>query len=220
MIKNPHDDYQEKHFSEDMPQGQDFSLQEKRPGNNKTTKLIFGLFLFLGVGTLIFGFSSISRDIHGPFEKYNATDDVEETQMEAWEKIVEMQNRDTDEDEVSDYDEEYIYGTSPYLADTDSDGFTDRQEIDNGHDPLCPMGVNCSGTDIQETEEPSGDLAPADPGVADTDLTPEMISELQKFTPEQVRELLVESGALTEEDVSQINDEVLMQMFNELLQTK
>ena len=217
MIKNPHDDYQEKHFSENKPQGQDFSLDKKRRKNNRTTRLIFGLFLFLGVGTLVFGFSSLYNNIHGPFQKYNASDTTEETQIEAWGKIVEMQNRDTDEDGLSDYDEEYIYGTSPYLADTDSDGFTDKQEIDNEHDPLCPMGVNCSGTDIQDQEEPEGDLIPQEPGVSDTDLAPEMVEELQKFTPAQVRELLIESGAMTEEDIVQINDEELMQMFNELL---
>jgi hypothetical protein len=220
MIKNPHVDYQEEHFSEDMPQGEDFSLGEKKRKNNRKTNLIFGFLLFLGVGTLIFGFLSLSNNIHGPFQKYNANEDVEETQIEAWEKIVEMQNRDTDEDELSDYDEEYIYGTSPYLADTDSDGFTDKQEIDNEHDPLCPMGVNCSGSDIQDQEIPEGDLVSEEPGVGDAELTPEIVDQLKQFTPDDVRALLVESGAMTQEDLNQINDEELMLMFEELLQTK
>jgi hypothetical protein len=57
-----------------------------------------------------------------------------------------LKKKDTDGDGLSDYDELNIYHTSPYLTDTDSDGFTDKQEIDAGHDPLCPAGRQCSGT--------------------------------------------------------------------------
>lgn len=43
---------------------------------------------------------------------------------------------DTDHDGILDYDEIAIYGTNPYNADTDGDGFTDGAEILSGHDPL------------------------------------------------------------------------------------
>lgn len=45
-------------------------------------------------------------------------------------------NSDYDEDGLRDLDEINIYYTDPKLADTDGDGFSDKQEIDSGYDPL------------------------------------------------------------------------------------
>jgi hypothetical protein len=55
-----------------------------------------------------------------------------------------LRNTDTDGDGLSDYDELCVYHTSPYLADTDSDGFTDGEEVKNGTDPNCATGKVCS----------------------------------------------------------------------------
>ena len=55
---------------------------------------------------------------------------------------------DTDHDGLSDYDEINNYHTSPYLEDTDSDGIPDGVEVKNGTDPNCPTGKVCNGTDI------------------------------------------------------------------------
>ena len=57
-----------------------------------------------------------------------------------------LRNLDTDEDGLTDYDELYLYNTSPYLSDSDSDTFSDKQEIDKGDDPNCPVGQDCLGT--------------------------------------------------------------------------
>jgi len=43
---------------------------------------------------------------------------------------------DTDEDGISDFDEENLYNTDPTEADTDNDGFTDGVEIIRGFNPL------------------------------------------------------------------------------------
>lgn len=43
---------------------------------------------------------------------------------------------DADKDTISDYDEINLYGTDPFSADTDGDGFDDGTEILNGYDPL------------------------------------------------------------------------------------
>ena len=55
-----------------------------------------------------------------------------------------LKSRDTDGDGLSDYDEIYVYHTSPYLEDSDSDGIPDLQEIQQGTDPNCPQGKDCS----------------------------------------------------------------------------
>ena len=44
--------------------------------------------------------------------------------------------RDTDKDGLNDFDELYVYATSAYLADTDSDGISDKAEVDKGTNPL------------------------------------------------------------------------------------
>ncbi|MDZ7755657.1 OmpA family protein [Rhodohalobacter sp.] len=49
----------------------------------------------------------------------------------------ELMERDSDGDGLSDYDEIYVYGTSPLNADTDDDGLTDNDEVNTyGTDPL------------------------------------------------------------------------------------
>ncbi len=47
-------------------------------------------------------------------------------------------NYDRDGDLLTDYEEMVLYGTNPYLKDTDGDGFDDRMEILNGWDPNDP----------------------------------------------------------------------------------
>lgn len=227
MIIDPHAQEQEKKFSDTIQQGQisdlsDFDNQNLYSKKPIFSKLIFGLFLFLGIATLVFGFMNLSNNINNPF-RLNDNSDNEQTQIDAWEKIVTLQNTDTDKDGLSDYDEEYIYGTSAYLADTDSDGFTDKQEVDSHNDPLCPAGINCLGVDTAE-EADTEDLLqqetePVSPA-SDTEMTEEMLQELQNLTPAEVRELLASSGSLTQEELNQINDEQLMQVFNEMISSQ
>lgn len=47
-------------------------------------------------------------------------------------------NKDTDGDGLSDYDEVVKYKTNPLKADTDGDGFPDGQEVKSGYNPLGP----------------------------------------------------------------------------------
>jgi hypothetical protein len=72
-----------------------------------------------------------------------------------------LRNQDTDKDGLSDYDESYLYGTSPYLEDSDSDGIGDKQEIDTGSDPNCPSGQDCTGS-ATDTTDTSGDTGQND----------------------------------------------------------
>ena len=57
-------------------------------------------------------------------------------------KVEEPHNRDGhpyidyDQDGLLDIDEINTHNTDPYLEDTDSDGFSDLEEIQNGTDPL------------------------------------------------------------------------------------
>ncbi|MBI2482713.1 hypothetical protein HYV74_00880, partial [Candidatus Uhrbacteria bacterium] len=51
---------------------------------------------------------------------------------------------DTDGDGLSDFEEFERIHSSPFLADSDSDGRTDKQEVEAGEDPNCPVGQVCT----------------------------------------------------------------------------
>src|SRR3989338_7241688 len=50
---------------------------------------------------------------------------------------------DTDGDGLTDQLESQRYGTSAYIADSDSDGTSDGDEVKAGTDPSCPEGKTC-----------------------------------------------------------------------------
>lgn len=188
---------------------------------NISPKFIFAMLLFLALGTLIYGFISLSQNIYGPTGQFSKQENAGIEQSSLISDLLELQNQDTDKDGLSDYDELYIYKTSPYLPDTDSDGYLDKQEIDGGYDPLCPKGQDCRGTSLS----PSG----ASTSTAEQNVTPppetgseplpqEVIDELSKLTPAQVREILLSSGQMTEEQLNAIDDETLMQIYQEVLE--
>lgn len=53
-----------------------------------------------------------------------------------------LTNADTDEDQLNDYEEIYVYGTDPLKKDTDGDGILDGIEIKFGTDPLVKNNEN------------------------------------------------------------------------------
>ncbi len=71
--------------------------------------------------------------------------------------------RDTDGDGISDFDEEKLIGTSPYLRDTDGDGMPDNAELALGKNPTCAEGTTCAGLalDLSMIATSSPFLSPA-----------------------------------------------------------
>jgi hypothetical protein len=170
------------------------------------TKIFFGLLLFVGVFALIFftlNFVSNVKIHSGAVERQAEN---EEKQKEAWQELVAMQSRDTDGDGLTDYDEEYVYGTSAYLADTDSDGYDDKLEIETDNDPLCPAGRDCEivteeredVVDFPELTEPGDD-----------------IQNITDYTPDEIRQMLIEDGVSVEQ-VNSLTDSDIEQILNEL----
>src|SRR3989338_1805105 len=60
------------------------------------------------------------------------------------ENIANLKQTDTDQDGLTDYQELYQHRTSAFLPDTDSDSYSDLDEVSKGEDPLCPRGENCN----------------------------------------------------------------------------
>ncbi|MBI2410892.1 MAG: hypothetical protein HYV32_03320 [Candidatus Kerfeldbacteria bacterium] len=65
--------------------------------------------------------------------------------------LAELQNQDSDSDGLSDFEEQYYYSTSAYLADSDSDSITDKDELSAGTNPNCPEGGDCAQTRTEGT---------------------------------------------------------------------
>lgn len=166
-------------------------------------KLTFGICAMIGIAAFVFGMIRMQRTIALPFTR--RTDvvykDAEQLQKEREEKL---KTTDSDTDTISDYDEMFIFKTSAYLTDTDSDGEADNQEIAAGQDPNCPKGKTCRVERVTTAEgAEGGTVAGANAGTslggttttpAPNPLTADQIAQaiiaifgpLEKLTPESI----------------------------------
>jgi hypothetical protein len=121
-----------------------------------------------------------------------------------------LRYRDTDMDGLTDYDELYVYLTSPYLADSDSDGITDKQELESGKNPNCAEGKDCMASYIDEgtSLQPKADV----PALFDISA---MSVEDFLTQPAQMRESLLQSG-MDKALVDQLTDEELTAIGQEM----
>ena len=210
-----------------------FSLSEfVRKMNNP--KIVFGFILFFAViGVGASGYR-ISRGIQGGFvpPSDNVGNGLKPFPTNADNES--LKTKDTDGDGLSDYDELNGYQTSPYLSDTDSDGMNDAEEVAKQSDPNCPEGRDCreiapSGSgDVSDkemdimTEATAGlDIGPKGvDGEADAvELTTEAEAnkQLENLTPAQVKQLLIDSGKVSKEQLDKIDDETLMRVYQEVI---
>lgn len=126
------------------------------------------------------------------------------------EQLNSLQSKDTDADLVSDYDELYVYDTSPYLADSDSDGTDDKTEITSGTDPNC-SGANCLQTRVGSNTN-SGAQA------TDTTTSGEEQGSSNGDIPsaDEIRELLLNAG-VSQEILNQADDATLIDLYQQTL---
>lgn len=116
--------------------------------------------------------------------------------------IATLKAKDTDEDGLSDFEELYIYVTSPYLADSDSDGVIDKEEIDNNQDPNCPQGQTCfASSDKTNVSASANSEAAASP----------------ILTVAQLRQLLSQSGIMTAAQAENLSDADIMDLYQAAL---
>jgi len=175
---------------------------------NTGTRLMFGVLVFFGIATLILGVLQITRTINFPGGYNDNTENIQAGTDEV--TIEQLMSNDTDGDGLSDFDELYVYYTSMYLADSDSDGDSDKEEIEDGFNPNCPKGQDCRGT--VETVEPVG---PAEEAVEY--LPTETAEQFEGLTASELRQMILESEAMTQEQLDAISDEELMAAYQEIL---
>ncbi|MDD2758099.1 MAG: thrombospondin type 3 repeat-containing protein [Patescibacteria group bacterium] len=181
----------------------------EEPQNRFTKEQKIGLVLLSAfvVLAISFGVLQMRNTMYRPFALNNSIPAFLGDQVNTPDAL---RYRDTDLDGLNDFDELYVYGTSPYLADTDSDGLTDKQETEKGTNPNCAEGRTCSGTGI------SPDAVPAkQDNAALYDM--ESPGSLEEFLqdPTRLREILVASG-MSMETLNQISDEDLQKWAAEI----
>ena len=197
-------------------------------------KIGFVLLLIFGILTIALGFLQMRNTIYNPFAFHFKSDP--NSQVFADEKT-RLQQIDTDNDGLNDYDEMEFYKTSPYLPDTDSDGLSDKFEIENSKDPLCPEGTICEVQTTPEenvqTESPLlNQTNPMDllnqmgqivgkenqgaDGVKSTSTENVDLNSIVN-SPALLRQLLLSSGKITEEQLSKIDDAALMDLVKKSL---
>ncbi|HAM88307.1 MAG: Ig domain-containing protein [Candidatus Falkowbacteria bacterium GW2011_GWC2_38_22] len=200
-------------------------------GLDKSRKIALAVLAVFAFIVIIYGIAGLRSGIYAPFTPKTIVKNNMDTNTCADGNcndlsIEQLKNKDTDKDGLSDYDELYIYKTSPYLEDSDSDGFLDKEEINNSKDPNCPTGLECSGNVFLNED---ADLT--NPGTANNiDL-----EELKALNEEKMigsttetginplemdaatlRQMLIDAG-MEKTMLDQISDKDLLETFQESL---
>ncbi|NQV89064.1 MAG: hypothetical protein HQ488_01960 [Parcubacteria group bacterium] len=191
-------------------------------------KVAFAILMFLGFGGVVLGFFSFGANLDRPIQKqiaemYTGQEFLTSSDREARE-LEESKSKDTDGDGLVDYDELYVYKTSPYLSDSDSDGFDDKSEVFSGNNPNCPTGTDCFTTSgaSENVDGQTGVAAGLIGGLGEDsilaagavkfDSQADVENFFKQATIEQIRSALVDSG-MSEVELSEIDDETLQEFF-------
>lgn len=200
-----------------------------------TGKAGFSLLLIFAILAVVLGFMQMRNNIFGPFAK--ARNSLSKT-VSITSSGEDLSTKDTDKDGIADILELEFHQTSPYLADSDSDGVSDKEEIDRGSDPLCPEGRSCgtdsdtpvekvrpesplrAGADAFELSDfvnPTSETGSTESGGALTQ--PEFPVDIEALVSDtaKLRELLLSSGQATKEQLDQIDDSALVEAAKKAL---
>lgn len=161
----------------------------------------------------------ISNNVLKPAQEFLALQSEKANELEA------SKRKDSDRDGLSDYSELYVYRTSPYLGDTDSDGIPDAIEIAQSSDPNCPAGSTCIQLDNQQ---PAGASSSTFSDLIDVTQfndpnMPLEIQNAQKFileaknpsemTPTQIREVLLQYSLVSPESLQVLSDDEVKAVY-------
>ncbi len=183
---------------------------ERRGSLSAHQKFGLGIFVVIAVATFVFGYLRINKNIILPLYRPESYFTIRTTAELEDERQKMLKEQDTDSDGISDFDELYVFRTSPFLQDSDSDGINDGDEIASQTDPNCPRGKTCdqrsvanvlgqgaetveSGGGSSSTFTPSnsqGDVPAAMSEEAIMEIVIETFGSPEDLTPEYIAEKL------------------------------
>ncbi len=180
------------------------------PGLSKEQKVGFILLLIFAVISVSLGILQIRNTLYGPFALNKR---VPVSVKDEVNSIDALRYRDTDNDGLNDFDELYVYGTSPYLFDTFSYGMSDKEVVAKSL-PLCPKG-DCASV-VSPTSPTTGGgpanvlVTQPNPGTPPPDLAQALRD------PAQIRQMLGAAG-MDKAILNKISDAELAKMVNDIL---
>lgn len=158
----------------------------------------------LGIVALVLGGIQLQRTIRDPFSsiaRFTSPQNQPQDQT-----LLALKAKDTDSDGLSDYDELYLYSTSPYIADSDSDSVSDSDETRRGTDPNCPEGKSC-GVLAASNSNANGNVN----GTAATNTSAPADASAQ-----QLREALIAAG-VPKTQLDAVDDATLLSSYQSVL---
>ena len=173
----------------------------------------------IGLGVLLIGFFQIKAGLMVPYST-NFQNSDNNSAPAAKVEAVDLQDedpqllkqKDTDADGINDFEELYVYETSPYLADSDSDGETDFTEISNNENPNCPVGQNCFLGTVPALSGEAGALSGTSGVAVAASQNPAL-----NVTADELRSIIVQSGKATKEQLAEIDDQTLLDLYQDML---
>ncbi|KKT71684.1 MAG: Ig domain-containing protein [Candidatus Uhrbacteria bacterium GW2011_GWE2_45_35] len=207
--------------------------KRKKPFSNEE-KVAFVLLLTIGFLGVVFGFKSFGANLSRPFQvqlaAYTGESFMTITEKEAAE-VERQKTTDTDADGLLDYDELYIYKTSPYLTDSDSDGLDDKTEIFSNQDPNCPVGKDCyasvatANSPEEAADSSSGNsalisnllgISNTDTSGADFQSTDDINNIFSSLDVGEIRTILISQG-IPKETVDAMSDQEILDLLDQAL---
>ncbi len=201
-------------------------------GDQRFSLSVFGI---CGILTLTLSLAYLRASLTSPFLVPNASLELSREVFKRREQNARaleiLQEKDTDQDGLSDYAEIYLYKTSAYLPDSDSDGVTDAIEIAQGTNPNCPEGTDClqlvdnqrggantstfagllETTEIQTAE--SILLGANDPTVIGAQGFLANPPEPGSMTTSEIRTYLIENNLVSSNDLASLSDDGVIQVY-------
>lgn len=179
---------------------------ERPSAKRMSERQLYGVVIAAGIIALVFGFFQILNAIRSPFQapKLENTTQLGATGS----TIAALSKKDTDSDGLTDFDELYQYQTSPYLADSDSDGESDQAEVFGSTDPNCPQGETCTPLAVVTNTNSSTNTVVGNENI-------NISSAPGSLSVDELRIALRDAGAPAAE-LNSMSDEQLLQLYQDI----
>lgn len=167
------------------------------------------MYALMGVIAVFGGIYSLNSRVKGIAPYLFSLDPTpygETEQDNRLQELASLQKQDSDGDTLSDFDEQYVYYTSSYLADTDSDGKADNVEVEAKTDPTCAEGQVCNQIRAL-TQNPTTDEVATTAAGSKLD-----VLQGDDINPESVKAELQKMG-IPEYTFANISDEDLVEVY-------
>lgn len=173
---------------------------------NRSERRLLIVLISAGCVALFLGVAQVFSLIGKPFSPTT----IQNTSLgKAGATLSALTKADTDNDGLNDYNELYVYQTSPYITDSDSDGRPDAEEVSGGTDPNCAEGTVCSPL-VAATNTPSSNT--------NLSLTNAVPTSGGPFSADDIRQTLLNAGA-PQGTIDGLNDQELLDLYADVLGT-